>query len=130
MPDARYFNFRHVAHVEGLPRDDNDVNWALGHLLQRPVPSRFELRRHQPIAWVDQLILLNGSLSFVLDLTQLTSQGTGALILLAIAIHGVVGYVRSSKPKSYHDSIMPTKHFDMERTVIKPPKKDSTNAPP
>jgi len=54
----------------------------------------------------------------------------GALILLAIAIHGVVGYVRSSKPKSYHDSIMPTKHFDMERTVIKPPKKDPTNAPP
>ena len=31
----------------------------------------------------------------------------GALILVAIAIRGVVGYVRSRKPKSYHDSVMP-----------------------
>ena len=55
----------------------------------------------------------------------------GALILVALAINGVVGYVRSRKPKSFHDSVMPTKHIDLERTVIKPPRKDSsTNAPP
>ena len=31
----------------------------------------------------------------------------GALVLLGAAIHGVVGYVRSRKPRSYHDSVMP-----------------------
>jgi len=31
----------------------------------------------------------------------------GAMFLAAVAAHGVVGYVRSRKPKSYHDSIMP-----------------------
>ena len=31
----------------------------------------------------------------------------GALVLVAIAIHGVFGYVRSRKPRSYHDSVMP-----------------------
>ena len=31
----------------------------------------------------------------------------GALFLAAVAAHGVVGYVRSRKPKSYPDSIMP-----------------------
>ena len=31
----------------------------------------------------------------------------GALILAVVALRGVLGYVRSRKPKSYHDSIMP-----------------------
>lgn len=31
----------------------------------------------------------------------------GALVLLGAALHGVVGYVRSRKPSSYHDSVMP-----------------------
>jgi hypothetical protein len=31
----------------------------------------------------------------------------GAVFLAALAAHGVVGYVRSRKPKSYPDSIMP-----------------------
>ena len=31
----------------------------------------------------------------------------GALILVAVAVGGVVRYVRSRKPKSYHDSVMP-----------------------
>ncbi len=31
----------------------------------------------------------------------------GAVFLAALAAHGMVGYVRSRKPKSYHDSIMP-----------------------
>lgn len=38
----------------------------------------------------------------------------GALILVAIAIHGVFGYVRSRKPRSYHDSVMPP---------VEPPRK-------
>jgi hypothetical protein len=35
------------------------------------------------------------------------SAALGALFLAALAAHGVVGYVRSRKPQSYHDSIMP-----------------------
>ena len=31
----------------------------------------------------------------------------GALILVGFAIRGVIGYVRSRKPQSYHDSVMP-----------------------
>jgi len=31
----------------------------------------------------------------------------GALFLASLAAHGVVGYVRSRKPRAYHDSIMP-----------------------
>ena len=31
----------------------------------------------------------------------------GALFLAAVAAHGVLGYVRSRKPKSYLDSVMP-----------------------
>ena len=31
----------------------------------------------------------------------------GAVFLAALAAHGVLGYVRSRKPKSYLDSIMP-----------------------
>ena len=38
----------------------------------------------------------------------------GALILAGAALHGVLGYVRSRKPKSFHDSIMPP---------VEPPRK-------
>ncbi len=31
----------------------------------------------------------------------------GALVLAAVAVQGVVRYLRSRKPKSYHDSVMP-----------------------
>ena len=31
----------------------------------------------------------------------------GALVLVAVAIHGIVGYVRSRKPRAYLDSVMP-----------------------
>jgi hypothetical protein len=40
--------------------------------------------------------------------------GIGALVLVTIAIRGVIGYVRSRKPKSYHDSVMPP---------VEPPRK-------
>jgi hypothetical protein len=33
--------------------------------------------------------------------------GFGAVFLAALAAHGVVSYVRSRKPKSDHDSILP-----------------------
>jgi hypothetical protein len=38
----------------------------------------------------------------------------GAVVLAAVAIHGVVRFVRSRKPGSYHDSIMPP---------VEPPRK-------
>ena len=31
----------------------------------------------------------------------------GALVLAVVALRGVLAYVRSRKPKSYHDSVMP-----------------------
>ena len=31
----------------------------------------------------------------------------GALVLAYVALRGVLGYVASRKPKSYHDSVMP-----------------------
>ena len=56
------------------------------------------------------LALLIG-LPFVLD-SPATDEGMisaalGAVFLAALGAHGVVGYVRSRKPKSYHDSVMP-----------------------
>jgi hypothetical protein len=49
----------------------------------------------------------------------------GALILVAAAIHGFVGFARSRKPRVFLDSVLPPKHVDLERTVIKPlPKRD------
>ena len=30
-----------------------------------------------------------------------------ALILIVVAVRSIVGYVRSRKPQTYHDSIMP-----------------------
>ena len=56
------------------------------------------------------LVLLAG-LPAVLE-TPSTLEGevaaaVGALILVAVAVRGVVHYVRSRRPKSYHDSIMP-----------------------
>ncbi len=38
----------------------------------------------------------------------------GALVLALVAIHGVMGYVRSRKPSSFHDSLMPP---------VEPPRK-------
>jgi hypothetical protein len=38
----------------------------------------------------------------------------GALVLVAVAIHGIVRYVRSRKPRAYLDSVMPP---------IEPPRK-------
>lgn len=40
--------------------------------------------------------------------------GIGALILVGLAFRGMVGFVRSRKPRSYPDSVMPPK---------KPPRK-------
>ena len=31
----------------------------------------------------------------------------GAFVLAAVAVHGIVRFVRSRKPRSYHDSVMP-----------------------
>ena len=46
---------------------------------------------------------------------------SGAVVLVAIAAHGVVKFVRSRKPRSFHDSIMATpKKPDVESTIIKP----------
>ena len=45
---------------------------------------------------------------------RMISATIGALVLAAVAIHGVVRYVRSRKPKSYHDSVMPP---------VEPPRK-------
>ncbi|MEO8145367.1 MAG: hypothetical protein ABI654_14245 [Betaproteobacteria bacterium] len=36
----------------------------------------------------------------------LIGAGVGALILIVIAVRSIVGYVRSRKPQSYHDSVM------------------------
>ncbi len=38
----------------------------------------------------------------------------GAVVLAAIAIHGIMRFVRSRKPRAYHDSIMPP---------VEPPRK-------
>jgi hypothetical protein len=63
------------------------------------------------------LALLIG-LPFVLDPPatdeRMIAAAIGALVLAALAVHGVVRYVRSRKPKSYHDSIMPP---------VEPPKR-------
>ena len=42
----------------------------------------------------------------------------GAVVLVVIAIRGVTGYVRSRKPSSYHDSVLPP----MESTNDAKPK--------
>ncbi len=38
----------------------------------------------------------------------------GALTLAAVAVHGILRFVRSRKPSSYHDSVMP---------LVEPPRK-------
>ena len=49
---------------------------------------------------------------------------SGAVILVAIAAHGVFRFVRTRKPRSFHDSIMvPPKQPDVESTFIKPKDK-------
>jgi hypothetical protein len=45
----------------------------------------------------------------------------GAVVLVALGIQGVVRFVRTRKPRSYHDSIIvPPKKPDLERTFVKP----------
>ena len=41
------------------------------------------------------------------SLEGLIAATVGAVILGLVAIRGVIGYVRSRKPSSYHDSVMP-----------------------
>ena len=43
------------------------------------------------------------------SLEGLIGAGIGALILIVVAVRSIVAYVRSRKPQSYHDSIMPPK---------------------
>ena len=70
------------------------------------------------------LALLIG-LPFVLPTPSSTlgelAAGLGAVVLVAAAIQGVVRFVRTRKPRSFHDSvIVPPKKPDLERTFIKP----------
>ena len=45
----------------------------------------------------------------------------GAVVLVTLGIQGVVRFVRTRKPRSYHDSLMvPPRKPDLERTFIKP----------
>jgi hypothetical protein len=73
------------------------------------------------------LILLFG-LPIVLEAPK-TREGelaaiAGAVILVAVAIHGVLRFVRSRKPRAYLDSvIVPPKKPDVERTFVKPKDK-------
>jgi len=53
--------------------------------------------------------------------TPATTEGeiaasVAALILVGVAIHGALGYVRSRKPASYHDSMMPPIESRGEKT--------------
>ena len=41
------------------------------------------------------------------SLEAIAAAATGALVLVAVAIHGIVGYVRSRKPRAYLDSMLP-----------------------
>ena len=45
---------------------------------------------------------------------RMIAASIGALVLAAVAVHGVMRFVRSRKPRAYHDSIMPP---------VEPPKK-------
>ena len=46
-----------------------------------------------------------------------------AVLLIAVAIHGVVRFVRTRKPRSFPDSVIaPPKKPDLERTIVKPRK--------
>jgi len=45
---------------------------------------------------------------------RMIAASIGALVLAAVAIHGIVRFVRSRKPRAYHDSIMPP---------VEPPRK-------
>jgi len=78
------------------------------------------------------LALLVG-LPFVLDPPatdqHMIGATLGALVLAAIAFHGVMRYVRSRRPRAFHDSIMPSRHIDVEAT-IGPKSGKSTKAPP
>jgi len=45
-----------------------------------------------------------------------------ALVLIAIAVRGVVRFVRSRKPKTYLDSIMPDRAAPPKVTIMDKPK--------
>jgi hypothetical protein len=70
------------------------------------------------IAQAAVAIALLVGLPFVLDPPaadeHMIAASLGALVLALVAIHGVMGYIRSRKPHSYHDSIMPP---------VEPPRK-------
>lgn len=53
----------------------------------------------------------------------IVAAAAGALILVGLAFRGVVGYVNSRRPKIFHDSVMPDKHIDVEKTGIRPPRR-------
>jgi hypothetical protein len=37
----------------------------------------------------------------------MVAAGAGALVLVALAVHGAISYVRSRKPRAYLDSVIP-----------------------
>jgi len=43
------------------------------------------------------------------ELWQQVAAGVVALILVVLACRGAIGFARSRRPKTYHDSIMPPK---------------------
>jgi uncharacterized membrane protein len=47
-----------------------------------------------------------------------------ALILIAFLMEGVARFIRNRR-RSFPDSVMPAQHQDVERTVIRPKRKDS-----
>ena len=63
------------------------------------------------------IVLLVG-LPFVLDPPatdeHMIAAALGALVLALVAVHGFMRYVRSRKPSSFHDSVMPP---------VEPPKR-------
>ena len=71
------------------------------------------------------LVLLVGMPIFAPPPTTRTEEGMAigaAVILAALAIHGVVHYVRSRRPKVYLDSIMPEKHVEKQTLMEEKPK--------
>ncbi len=47
-----------------------------------------------------------------------------ALVLLAFLVEGVARFIRNRR-RAFPDSVMPAQHQDVERTVIRPKRKDS-----
>jgi hypothetical protein len=49
--------------------------------------------------------------------------GVGALILAGLAFRGIIGFVRSRKPRVYLDSVMPPKKRPKTETIMPSPKR-------